>query len=258
MSPRTHASVAAAALLLSTLAAPALAEGGHEASITNVRITLVDLDPNDGIAPAISFAEGGFIGTWLPGDNPGGLVQTPFALGDAASVTRSAGAHTVSFSVLAGSLLGPGVAPGATAVHSGNGPVGLAGEAQVIFSDFTLTPQTRIEIRAFGSASTAGYAGAGGIFDAWAGAGLNLFSRTLQLSYALDFVNAYSNTGGPVTPFDARELYSAYDNAAPLPFTASVSAVAYVGAQEAAPVPEPAAWLLMATGLLALPRLRRR
>lgn len=257
MSTHTRASAAAAALLLFTLAAPALAEGGHEASITNVRITLVDLDPTDGIAPAISFAEGGFIGTWLPGDSPGGLVQSPFALGDAASVTRSAGAHTVSFNVSAGTLLGAGVAPGATAVHNGNGPVGLAGEAQVIFSDFTLTPQTRIEIRAFGSASTMGYAGAGGIFEAWAGAGVNLFSRTLQLSYALDFVNAYSNTGGPVTPFDARALYAAYDNAAALPLTASVSAVAYVGAQEAAPVPEPAAWLLMAAGLLALPRLRR-
>lgn len=240
-------------------ALPSLADADHQALISNVTVRLVDLDPGDGITPAIGFVTGGFIGTWVtaPGQ-PEGLIQTPFPLGTAASTTRSFGSHSVSFSVQAGDLLGPGTGPGATAVHFGAGPGGVAGEAQVIYSDFTLTPNTRIEISASGFASTAGYVGAGGSFDAWAGAGVNLFSVAQQASYANDFINAYGNAQGQGTPSVARDLFAAYDNLSAAPFSATLSAVAYVGASEAAAVPEPATWALFAGGLAACALRRAR
>jgi PEP-CTERM motif len=253
--PFLRAVLATAALCT---ALPSHADGNHQALISNVKIKLVDLDASDGITPAITFADGGFIATWIsaPGASED-RIQIDFALGTAASATRTAGSHSVTFAILAGDLLGAGSGPGAVASHSGAGAGGVAGEGQVLFTDFTLTPNTRIEISASAAASTAGYVGAGGSFDAWAGAGVNLFSHPLQTSLSFDFINAYSNALGQGPSTEARELFAAYDNRADTPFAASISAVAYLGASEAAAVPEPASWAMLAAGLTAW-ALRRR
>lgn len=258
-----HRLIAYAALAVVGLgAAPAaLADPTQQAGIVNLRISIIDLDLNDGITPGISFASGGYIATWLspPGaTTPIDRIETPFPAGGEASAVRTDGSHTLVFTVVAGDVMGPGAEPFAVAAHLGMGPGGMSGEAQLLFTDFTLTPRTRIEVRASGFATTTAYTGTGGAFDAWAGAGVNLFSRTLQTSLGSDFINAYRNADGGAITEVSGPLFAAYDNASAAPFTATVSAVAYLGASEAAPVPEPAAWLLMAAGLLALPRLRRR
>jgi hypothetical protein len=249
-SPFLRAALAAAALCA---ALPSQADGSPQALISNVKVRLIDLDTSDGVTPAITFVEGGYLATWIsaPGANED-RIQINFALGTAASTTRTAGSHSVSLRVLAGELLGAGSGPGAVASYAGAGAGGVAGEAQVLFTDFSLTPNTRIEISASAAASTAGYVGAGGSFDAWAGAGVNLFSRLLQSSLSSDFINAYSNAQGQGPSTQARDLFAAYDNLADTPFSATLSAVAYLGAAEVAAVPEPASWLMLAGGLMAL------
>ncbi len=252
-----HAAIAAAALCA---ALPSHADVNAQAQITNIKITLVDLDPDDGISPAITFTDGGFIGTWNSAYGADmDQVQTPFALGAAASGTRTIGDHSVSFAVLAGNILGAGNGPGATATHSGVGDGGAAGEEDVIFTDFTLTPNTRIEISASASVSTVGYVGPeGSSFSDWAGAGLGIFSRTLEVSLASDYINAQeygSDQGGHA---QAGDLFTAYDNASGQPLQASLNALIYVGATEVSAVPEPGVWMMFASGMAALGLLRRR
>lgn len=62
---RIRFALAATTALAFCTVLPAQAEGHAQAEITNVKITLVDLDPGDGIAPAISFATGGFLSSWI-------------------------------------------------------------------------------------------------------------------------------------------------------------------------------------------------
>lgn len=139
--------------VLSLAAFTASAFGGTTATATidNFRIQLIDLDPNDGIAPAIKFDDGSFLqysalaDGFGSSDGSGGYAFAPFAQ---VSTNAARGAQTAS-AALAGDVFGAGASITLSASTGSTAPV-ASGVASIDFGTptgyygFTLTPQTRI------------------------------------------------------------------------------------------------------------------
>src|SRR5471030_3085759 len=71
---------ALASACLAMLAAPVFADAYGSATLSNVTVTLIDLNPNDGIAPSISFLPDP--AKFASGANISGVAQTGQAFGN--------------------------------------------------------------------------------------------------------------------------------------------------------------------------------
>jgi hypothetical protein len=266
MQAKALATIAAAVASLAAM--PAVASTAT-ATLTDFHIQLVDLDPNDGIAPSLTFqnvlggsfiaAESGAPGHVLTDTHQGGA---PFGAGMSSS-TRGAASALSSFT---GDPRAPGAGGSASATAS-TGLQGLYGASTVqlgdgaIYSPFTLSADTRLVITADASASalstfTDPHA------DTWASVFLKLTDATGTGSVSTDTASAeqFAMTGGLATT-DTRQITISFDNltAADLGGIFYGSIDAYAADLSPSAVPEPGGLPLLAAGLGVLAwRLRRR
>lgn len=139
--------------LLSLVAFTASAFGGTTATATidNFRIQLIDLDPNDGVAPAIKFDDGSFLlysgqaDGFGSSDGSGGYAFAPFAQ---VSTNATDGAQAAR-AALAGDVFGAGASIAVSASTGSTAPVAngiasLESGTPTGYYGFTLTPQTRV------------------------------------------------------------------------------------------------------------------
>ena len=257
----------AAAAVVSLAAMPAVASTAT-ASMSDFHIELVDLDPNDGIAPSLTFqnvqggpfiaAESGAPGNVLTDAHQGGL---PFGAGSSSSARGGASALS--------SFMGDPRAPGAGGTASASaqtGTRGLYGASTVqlgdgaIYAPFTLSADTRLVITADASASALS------TFDdphadTWASVFLKLTDATGAAGVSTDSASAeqFAMTGAPTV--DRRQFSLSFENltSADLGGIFYGSIDAYAADLSPAAVPEPGGLPLLAAGVGLLAwRLRRR
>lgn len=255
-----------AAAIVSLAALPAAASTAT-ASMTDFRVQLVDLDPDDGVTPSLTFqdlqggsflaAESGAPGNVFTDTHQGGA---PLGAGSSSSA-RGAASALASFT---GDPRGQGASATASASTSARGFYG-ASTVQLgdgaIYAPFTLSADTRLVVTADASASalsTFGDAQA----DTWASVFLKLTDATGAGSVSTDTASAeqFAMVGGtPSATTDDRHMTLTFENltGADLDgiFFGSIDAYA----ADLAPVPEPGALPLTLAGLGLLAwRLRRR
>lgn len=231
------------------------------AVMSNVRIQLIDLDPLDGIAPAISFES-----SWTDSYNQvtaNGAPQQTFltgaALGSGVSpFVSGSGGTRAQLQVLAGDLLtgaGPGSSAFATASGAGNSAAGFAAN---LTSRFTVTAHTRIVMTADAtSVQIGGDLGDYGTAQNLLGL-LNLFPDG-STSGSYDSTNAFLTADGQTFTAGPRGLQVTFENTTAAPLTgyalAFSTAMAY-GSTSA--VPEPQTIALMLAGISVLGTVLRR
>jgi hypothetical protein len=140
--------LAAASIALIACAPSAFATATASATMTDVRYQLFDLNPTDGIAPAVTFTGQTFVSVSattnsLPGSiylfdsgALGGALTKTFAYGSNISSNIASASTTAG---LIGSITGPGAY--ATAASAGAG-VSTASTGFALSSQFTLSPNT--------------------------------------------------------------------------------------------------------------------
>jgi hypothetical protein len=241
-----QALVCAALALCGTVAAvgPARA-GGASGTLSELQVTLIDLDPNDGVAPWISYALPPEL-TWRSRDPF--LVSQPevrqsFAQGAAASASTTYLGYGLSLSVLGGAL------PSAAALVQGSGPGDLTGEVLLLHKGFTLSPNTRIEVRGYATASAFGHEGANNLF--FGGANLSIINGVSAQDLLADTLVAFSSADTVTAP-PSRGLFIRYSNSSPQVFSADLYANAFAGSVALLPVPEPTTVWLLALGVAGL------
>jgi hypothetical protein len=267
---QAQALAAIAAAVVSLGAVPASASTAT-ASMSDFHVELVDLDPNDGIAPSLTFqnvqggpfiaAESGAPGNVLTDAHQGGL---PFGAGSSAS-TRGAASALASFT---GDPRAPGAGGTATASAS-TGAKGLYGAGTVQLGDgalyvpFTLSADTRLVITADASVSALSTF-ADPHADTWASVFLKLTDATGGGSVSTDSASAeqFAMIGGtPSASTDSRHITISFENLTGSDlggiFFGSIDA--YAADLPPAAVPEPGGLPLLAAGVGLLAwRLRRR
>lgn len=142
-------SFAVAALALCT--SQAFATIVSEASVSNIHVWLTDLDPNDGIAPSITFLTGGAgATTWIStaGTTQGTYrYRTQSASNSPIGLQDSSFGHTVQ-ALVAGTGVSPeggGFAASSTVLGSAYGAVGTTVSQR---ADFRLSPMTAVNVSA--------------------------------------------------------------------------------------------------------------
>jgi hypothetical protein len=257
------------------IAALALAACTHamastaEATLSGLKVQLVDLDPTDGITPSIVFqdaqggtfvaAESGTPAHFVTDLNPGGTV-----FGQGASVSAQGSAS--SFASLAGDVFGQGADVKVSASASAFGTYG-AGTVQLgdggMYVTFTLSPETRLVISGDAAASVMSTVNDPDA-DAWASVFLKLtdFTGVDNASQGGAEAEQFSTGGGrPFATTDARHVEIFFDNS-----STSLADGIFFGSVDASTsdistsaVPEaPAAALFTVAGLGFLAFGRRR
>ena len=248
-----------AAQYSATLLSPnALAASSAEARITNIKILLIDLDPDDGIAPSIYF-DGGTASAVLVDplasspDRPNPEVRRS----DYGSVPVFLGGTSESF-VLGGTTGLASTAADAlvTRIFTTSGYGRAFVETSTRFASdfgwagFSLSPNTSFTMSgdAFYSASSDGRStGARYWENSSASVTLSLFATTADGSkpfdptsvYSQDTVDRETRWGAPVAFQGAREMTVTIAN--PTDDVMHGSLIVYVVATAAVPVPEPEA-----------------
>jgi len=242
----------------------AFAGSSAQATLDTLTVTLVDLDPGDGIAPSISFIGGA--------SRASAVVFQPFGVFDedvanGSSVWSDVGASvTLSLGRAAASLAGAGAdGSGAALQVSGQAaepgaPLGASVQYQaqvwapyVAAGAFVLSPHTAVTISAEASLSTITQSSA--TSHDVAGAGAYLFLNGTGDVISLD---CESFAGQQCTATDGRLLSVTFSNAAATSADATFQAWAQVaGFSQAAAVPEPAGPLMLLAGLGVVGSLAR-
>jgi hypothetical protein len=260
--------VLVAALCLYTTAAPAMVSGLAE--MQNLRLTLFDLAPDDGIAPALSFQAGGASTAQAGVDDYANAV---FAFDRVDGVAPFAPA-TVALSAPLGhaqaSITGDGSPAGTLARaqlsaqgFGGNVDTSVSAEATAVSAGFTVTPWTVVRFEAdtqLAATTTVGcdslcrwyefvYTTATisvdvpGDFDAF-----HVATRTADAR----FVSTGPGSWTGQTVDNSGPLSLTFANASSLDLQTRLVASAWVYGASPFPVPEPGSWALMTAGLLVV------
>jgi hypothetical protein len=256
-----------ATLALGTLlgACGAFAGSSAQATLDSLTITLIDLDPGDGVAPSISFVAGAsrasaivfqpfgvFDGDVASGSGPWSNVgaSVTLSLGGAAATLQGAGADGSGASLhVSGQAADPGAPLGASVQYQAQvwAPYVAAGA-------FVLSPWTAVTVSAAASLSTTTQSGA--TSHDVAGASAYIFLEATGDVITLD---CESVADQQCTAVDGRQLSVSFSNAAGTSANGTFQAWAQVsGYSQAAAVPEPAETLLMFTGLCVVGDVVRR
>ena len=246
MEKRTPAGVlVAAALVVAAFPASATTGASATAVLSDMQLRLVDLAPDDGIAPAITFTPGTtFIQAIAGGQNLYQDLPDPFSAG-AESLANGQGTATAS---LAGDVHGAGatitITTGATAAGD-SGAAPNETDAFVFFGEtgFTLSPHTEVEF--IGAATVAADVADVPRTRADASVAFNFFSTAGDARTALT-VEANALPGQDhvgATQFLTASFANNTDATLDVLFGAGVTATAVTNA-----VPEPPTGLLLAIG----------
>jgi hypothetical protein len=259
-------------VLLASVSLSASADGTAAVSFTGVHFQLIDLAPDDGIAPALTFSGpngGSQASAGASTDSEGAVGAHAF---DPLSVTAGpldgfGGTAAISGDLFAGTLgMRAGGFSSSTLVGSGGG-----GNAVLYFDNvaglpnlpFTLSPHTRLVISgdATGTATASNDIGdyvSGEVFlgltDSLADAiaGINTDDDIMVVAAGLDA------TGNPNLGSARRELSVSFENAGDDPRTGLFTAAVYAGSSTLSDVPEPASGVLMLAATALLGAMRRR
>ena len=270
--------------------APVFAAASSSATLGNVRITLIDLDAGDGIAPSIAFLPGpqyiggpyvsGDVHSFVPGEEFGNFER----MGSKAGASISDSAHTAlasSAASVTGAANGAGFGA-MSASGAAQSAIGGAGRYQSFATvpaanagqGFVLSANTRVQFSMTGAANasyTLGYNGQS-IEGEYASALLTLLVSGADASGAGDVVDTqqqsayvYSIIGesapGPDSASWSGLLSASYSNLSAQSSLGHFYAEANVAGLSVSAVPEPdtVAMLLAGLGLVgAIARHRRR
>lgn len=224
------------------------------ASLSNVRIQLIDLDPFDGITSAISFDDtllNSYNQITVNG-NPQQTYWTGGPLGTSfGPFTSGTGSTWARLQVFAGDLLagsGPGASAFATAAGTGNS---AASVSESLALGFTLTPHTRIVMTADATEATiSGGLGESGFAQNILG--LLHLSPDGSTTGETDVTYSFLTTDGLTYTAAPRVLQVTFENMTGSPMDGYAMAYAAAMAYGVAAVPEPQSIALLLTGLAAI------
>jgi hypothetical protein len=179
MKPLRHALLI---VLLAALSFKAWAGASAQASLTNLQATLLDLDPADGITPALSIyktttlarATGSQGATWL---------DVAPALGSDFSFAESNNNHEFTLRMTAGDMFKPNTGPGASVSLVERADKAPQIDLMPLFIEFDITPNTQVVFTATGSAQLAGFNGVDPIAASALIASALLDSTGMQIHY---------------------------------------------------------------------------
>jgi hypothetical protein len=280
---------ALAAACLAVVAAPVLADAHGSASFGSVTVTLIDLNPNDGIAPSISFLQGaryeagpyitGEAQSYLPGVEDSrfervAATQTK-SLEDKVKTSLASSSASVTAAANGAGFTAMSVSGAAESAVGGYGhfysyasvPAAVAGNG------FVLSPNTMVSFSAFGSASadyTLGYTSQS-IEGERASAVLTLYVSGAKADGSGDvtdfqqqFASVYSDIYGGLPGSDSASwngvMSASYSNLSTHSSIGHFYAETEVGGLSVSAVPEPATYgmLLAGLGTIGIARRRRR
>lgn len=264
-----HSAAAGVTLVASALCAgTASAQGSAQVSVSDFNWALVDLDPNDGIAPSLNFVGHQF-------ETPSSGSVTIDAGGAPVSDARQGGAAFAPLSVSAGNALGSaggaiagfpgsGFALNANASLTSNAGAGtLSQQLSTGYLGFVLSPMTAVTFSSrvvlslgldLPAPLTGGSVSASARLDV--NTDLNDFNEPWTQSASLGTTGGPQSYDAPLTLTVANALGASTLNQ--LQFSSAINAQVV-----AAPVPEPGTWAMFAGGLALLfaharARLRRQ
>ena len=222
---------------------------------------VLDLDPTDGIAAAVSFANGAYVETYATPDNDitRDYHSDAGAVGAILSVSSLLGWNSASAGTTAGDPVGTGAGPGGAAFASVAGANSYArGVAYSLLSSFTLSPHTELVF----TASTSDVSATGTELGdtAYALSGVELCTlpdcSSGPSSQGTSYVGVFSDgtTYSSLSPSVTASFFN-FTNTA---MTGTAYAGAYVFATGVATVPEPESWALLVAGLAVLGAVVRR
>ena len=286
---KTKIVCAAAAALLA--AGPALADSSASATLGPLTLTLIDLNPLDGVTPWVSFA--GSSGSYTYAN---AYTSAPYGYDNtdnhgSGAWGSSASAATTSLAQASAAISGSGTLAGTTLAASGSAanPVsanpwdyayfqGYAYGPDVGSQSFTLSANTLMVVQGAGSfvASTTGGYSLTYYYGEYVNASVSLqlsgpassggiggYQNSYDQIGASFYSSAYWDGTGYVltgaSASDARTLGVSFLNLTGTEMTGTMSAQVNVWGQTYAnPVPEPETWALMLAGLAAVGSLARR
>lgn len=273
-SASTLARLAFAALI--GLPTPAWSASAAEATLTDLHITLVDLDIADGIVPAIEFDNGSALfgcGSALGlvpsspepcSQDPSNLIQTgsPQVLGSVSGYS-SYGFATMDLQIQGEA--GP-TSPAIVSAHGRSGGDGDSywGQVWALQGGFTLTPHTLVVFEGDASLQAAATGGADifgpWMFSEWARAEAIFTASAATGHQSQSFSDRLSASVVAPGPFVTAERHSAggrlgvaFANLDTSPLRGQVSVTVQVaGMSQVVAVPEPAGWAAWLCGLTLL------
>jgi hypothetical protein len=251
--------VAAASIALAACSPCAFATATATATLNNLRYQLFDLDPSDGVTPAVMFDAGSAASTFATADDYAtweyNYISGPLGSGQSISSIRGT---AIAFAVVTpGEFTGSGATPVATAQASATGSSASAlSNTWAVYSGFTLTPRTLLVFVANGTGLLASRTLPGEAFEAALRVQLESVSDAGQLSVGQTWMRGYSDGTGDsnVVPL----ITASFSNLSATPVSGFARAFASAYATGAGPVPEPNALLMFFVGLSGLAAAARR